>query len=65
MIQIQDGGVMVTMHSVSGDLSFDSDGVISSRQSKDTISTDERRSVLERLDRGEMTVNEALEHLQV
>jgi DUF4097 and DUF4098 domain-containing protein YvlB len=64
-VRIKDGGVIITMHSVSGDLSFDSDGDISSHQPSETISTDERRSILERLDRGEMTVSEALEHLQV
>jgi DUF4097 and DUF4098 domain-containing protein YvlB len=64
VVQIQDGGVLVAMHSVSGDLSFDHNGDISSYQSLETNSIVERRSVLERLDRGEMTVSEALEHLQ-
>ncbi len=63
-VQIQDGGIMVAMHSVSGDLSFECNGDIPSRQPLETISVDERRSVLEHLDRGEMTVSEALEHLQ-
>lgn len=64
VVQIKDGSVLVAMHSVSGDLSFDSNGNIPSHQSLEANSIDERRSVLERLDRGEMTVGEALERLQ-
>ena len=65
MVQIQGGGVIVTMHSVSGDLTFDRDGDAAFvQQPVATDSMEARRAVLERLDRGEMTVAEVLDHLR-
>ncbi len=63
-IQVQGGGVRVEMNSVSGDLSLDSSEPLQSGAGRKTVSAAERRSVLESVERGEMTVQEALGRLQ-
>jgi hypothetical protein len=63
-IIIQGGGVRISLHSVSGDLSLDCSGELP--PAKEPIKTDlsaERRAVLERVERGELTVEEALGQL--
>ncbi len=62
--QVQGGGVKVYLHSVSGDLCLECDEQVSSGSEKKTPSVDERRSVLESLARGEMSVDEAVSHLK-
>ena len=63
-INVQGGGVKISMNSVSGDLSLDCDGEIPpAPEPLKTVSSEERRAVLERVERGEMTVDEALGHL--
>jgi hypothetical protein len=63
-VSVQGGGVEISLHSVSGDLSLECDGEIPPAPVLlKTVSSEERRSVLERLDRGEMTVDEALGQL--
>jgi hypothetical protein len=63
-VSVQGGGVEISMHSVSGDLSLESDGEIPPvPELLKTVSSEERRAVLERLERGEMTVDEALGQL--
>jgi len=64
MVNIQGGGVKIFLHSISGDLSLDCDGEIPpAAESLKTISSEERRAVLERVERGELTVDEALGQL--
>jgi hypothetical protein len=64
MVNIQGGGVKISLHSVSGDLSLDSNGEIPpAPESLKTGSNAERRGVLERVERGELTVEEALGQL--
>jgi hypothetical protein len=59
--EVQGGGVKVTLNSVSGDLRLDSDGEVQpAAASPKAPSTEERREVLERIQRGEMSVEEAL-----
>jgi hypothetical protein len=62
-IQVQGGGVQVYMKSVSGDLSLVSTGPIEYKNDRKNVSAEQRRSVLESLERGEMTVEEALTKL--
>lgn len=63
-VNVQGGGVKITLHSVSGDLSLDCDGEIPpASEPLKTVSSEERRAVLERVERGEMTVDEALGQL--
>jgi len=63
-VLVQGGGVKVSLNSVSGDLSLDCDGEIPpAPESLKTVSSEERRSVLERVERGELTVDEALGQL--
>jgi hypothetical protein len=59
-VNVQGGGVKVNMNSVSGDLSLDTNGVLQPESVKKSVSTEERRAVLESVERGEMTVEEAL-----
>ena len=55
----------VSLKSVSGDLSLDCDGEIPpAPEMLKTVSSVDRRAVLERVERGEMTVEEALGKLQ-
>jgi len=62
---VQSGGVKVYVSSVSGDLLLDSDGEIQPASApKKTPSAEERRQVLERIQRGEMTVEEGLTQLR-
>ncbi len=64
-ILVQGGGVKVSMNSVSGDLSLHCDGeILPAPESLKTVSIEERRAVLERVERGELTVAEALGQLR-
>ncbi|MFA5874046.1 MAG: DUF4097 family beta strand repeat-containing protein [Anaerolineales bacterium] len=64
MVNVQGGGVKISLNSVSGDLSLDCDGEIPpAPEPLKTFSSEERRAVLERVERGELTVDEALGHL--
>jgi hypothetical protein len=63
-INVQGGGVRITLNSVSGDLSLDCDGEIPPAPGAGkTVSSGERRAVLERVERGELTVEQALDQL--
>jgi len=63
-VLVQGGGVKVSLNSVSGDLSLDCDGEISpAPEPLTTVSSEERKAVLERVERGELTVDEALGQL--
>jgi hypothetical protein len=61
MINVQGGGVKIYLNSVSGDLSLECDGEIphAANAAKNT-SKEDRRAVLEKLEHGEMTVEDAL-----
>ncbi len=63
-IQVQGGGTRVDMNSVSGDLSLDCDGPLPSQAAGSLASSQDRRAVLESVERGEITVEEALVKLQ-
>jgi hypothetical protein len=64
-IQVQGGGVKISLNSVSGDLSLESGGNIpSAPETAKTISSEERKAVLESVERGEITVEQALGKLQ-
>lgn len=66
LIDVQGGGVIVSLNSVSGDLSLDGDGEIpSAAEPVTTVSTETRLAVLERIERGELSVDEALGQLNV
>ncbi len=61
IVNVQGGGVRITLNSVSGDLSLVSDGEIPSPSMLSRpITSEERRSVLERVERGELSVEQAL-----
>ena len=63
-VNVQGGGVRISLHSVSGNLSLDCDGEIPPTPEPVVIASGEdRRAVLERLERGELTVAEALGQL--
>lgn len=60
-VRVQGGGVKITLNSVSGDLTLDCDGEIPpAPEPLKTISIEDRRTVLERVERGELTVEQAL-----
>jgi hypothetical protein len=60
-ILVQGGGVKVSLNSVSGDLSLDCDGEIPpAPEQVETISNEDRRAVLESVERGDLTVEQAL-----
>jgi hypothetical protein len=60
-VNVQGGGVKISLNSVSGDLTLDCDGKIPpTPEPLKTVSSEERLAVLERVERGEMTVDEAL-----
>jgi len=60
-VNVQGGGVLISLKSVSGDLSLDCDGqILPAAEPLKTISGEDRRAVLERVERGELTVDEAL-----
>ena len=60
-VLIKGGGVKIILNSVSGDLSLDCDGEIpSSPDPAKTITSEERKAVLESVERGELTVEQAL-----
>ena len=60
-VKLQGGGVLVSLHSVSGDLSLDNDSPIPTAAPVDKpLSAEERRAVLESLERGELSAAEAL-----
>jgi hypothetical protein len=66
LVAVQGGGVKIALHSVSGDLSLDCDGEIPpALEPVKTISSKERRAVLERVEHGELSVDEALSQLHV
>jgi hypothetical protein len=63
-VNIRGGGVIISLRSVSGDLSLDFDGVIPpTPEQLKTNSSGTRRAVLERVERGELSVDEALTQL--
>ncbi len=63
-VNVQGGGVKISLHSVSGDLSLDCDGEIPpAAEPLKTVSSEERRAVLEQIERGELTVEQALGQL--
>jgi hypothetical protein len=63
-VNVQGGGVKISLHSVSGDLSLGCDGEIPhTPEMLKTVSSADRRGVLERVERGELTVEEALGQL--
>jgi len=62
-VALQGGGVPLTMHSVSGSLSLDREGGDPVTAGVG-LSAEERRALLERLERGEVTVEEALAQLR-
>ncbi len=62
-IQVRGGGVALDLQSISGDVILDCDGVVPQADSPQTTSAQERRQVLESIERGEMTVDEALSKL--
>jgi hypothetical protein len=63
-VYVQGGGVNISLHSVSGNLSLDCDGEIPpAPEPVKTSSVEKRRTVLERVERGELTVDEALNQL--
>ena len=63
-VNVQGGGVKIFLHSVSGDLSLDCDGDLPpAAELSKTVSSEERRAVLERVERGELTVEQALGQL--
>jgi len=59
--EVQGGGVPVSLNSISGVLQLDCEGELpGNAAARKTPSADERRAVLEQVERGEMTVEEAL-----
>lgn len=63
--EIRGGGVPVSLKSVSGGLQLDCDGKLPEPASaRKTSSAEERRTVLEQIERGEMTIEEALTRLR-
>jgi DUF4097 and DUF4098 domain-containing protein YvlB len=63
-VTVQGGGVKISLSSVSGDLRLDCDGEIPpALDPEKTKSSEDRLTVLERVERGEMTVDEALNKL--
>jgi len=64
MVNVQGGGVKISLHSVSGDLSLDCEGEIPpAAEPLKTTSSEERKAVLEGVARGELTVEQALSQL--
>ncbi|HEX7542431.1 MAG TPA: DUF4097 family beta strand repeat-containing protein [Anaerolineales bacterium] len=64
-VNVQGGGVKTYLRSVSGNLSLDCDGEIPpAPEPLKTVSIEARRAVLERVERGELTVDEAVGHLR-
>ena len=62
--EVQSGGVPISLYSVSGDLSLDCDGeLLGEAYARKTPRVEKRRSILEHIERGEMTVEEALDQL--
>ncbi len=60
-VLVQDGGVKIGLNSVSGDLSLDYDGEIPPvAEAAKPVTSEERKAVLESVERGEMTVEQAL-----
>src|SRR5271157_111213 len=59
--EVQGGGVPVSLNSISGVLRLECDGELPGpATAKETSSAKERRAVLEQIERGEMTIEEAL-----
>jgi DUF4097 and DUF4098 domain-containing protein YvlB len=64
-MDVQGGGVLVELNSVSGDLSLDSDGVISSTPVVEASrSSVDSKDILERISRGELSVDEGIAKLK-
>jgi hypothetical protein len=64
--EVQGGGVPVSLDSISGVLQLDCDGELQGAASfKKTLSSQERRAVLEQVERGELTLEDALARLRV
>jgi hypothetical protein len=64
-VTVQGGGTRVSLKSVSGDLSLESSGPLPAAAGQAKVPTAEaRRSVLERLERGELSVADALSRLK-
>jgi DUF4097 and DUF4098 domain-containing protein YvlB len=64
-MNVQGGGINVTLNSVSGSLTLDSDGkILPIPATPDLASAEERRTVLEGISRGEMTLEEGLTRLK-
>jgi DUF4097 and DUF4098 domain-containing protein YvlB len=63
-VLVQGGGVKISLNSVSGDLSLDCDGTPLTSNAAKPPSSEERKAVLESVERGEMTVEQALNKLQ-
>jgi len=59
--EVRGGGVQISLNSISGDLRLDCDGeLLADVSARGTPSAGERRAVLERVERGEITIEEAL-----
>ncbi len=64
IVALQGGGVPIAMHSVSGNLSLDCEGGLPAAAEAQGLSVEERRELLEGIERGELTVDEALTKLK-
>ncbi len=65
VVQMQGGGTLLSVHTVSGDLSFDTRGQVPvSAAAPQGGTVEQRRAVLESIERGEMTVDEGLSRLR-
>lgn len=63
--EVQGGGVPISLNSVSGNLRLDCDGEVPEDvPARRPLSAEERRAVLERIERGEVTIAEALTQLR-
>jgi DUF4097 and DUF4098 domain-containing protein YvlB len=64
-VNLQGGGVRISVNTVSGDLSLGCNGKIPpAEEPSEPCTNEERRSVLERVERGELSVDEAVVQLQ-
>ncbi len=63
--EVHGGGAYIDLHSVSGDLVLESDGEVGpSASPRKEPSAEERREILERVEQGEMTVDEGVARLR-
>ena len=64
-VNIHGGGITVSLNSISGDLAFDSDGqILSAPLTPGFASTTDRYSILEQIERGELSVEQGLNRLK-